>query len=564
MRRFGDLPFRQKLVLMMMMTGTVAVLVMFAAMTGYEWLRFRHWFVRGLMTEAEMVGANCSAALAFSDVRAATEILGALRARPEITHAWLLRSDGRPFATFGGAGPPVPTLDSGHQFGPNEVILCQPVKFGDDIIGRICLRASLREQHLRLWTYVAIAVGVVIVALATAFWLSARLQRLVSDPVLSLTRAVRAVGEHRDYALRVTKTDSDEIGVLIDGFNTMLAQIEQRDAELQASEARFRQVMETIQEVFWLRDGRDNKFIYVSPAYERIWGRRRDELYLSPGIWLDAVHPDDRGRVRQSMLREHTHGQFDEEYRILRPDGAIRWVRDRAFAVRDAEGQAIRIAGISEDVTERKRLEREILDISDREQRRIGQDIHDGLCQQLVGVAFVARLLENKLAKTNSPCVNDAHEIGVLLQQSVTEARNLSHGLSPVRLDKDGLQLALHELTGSVSAVFNIPCAFDCPVPARVDDSTAATHLYRIAQEAINNAVKHARAQHLTIRLLQGPATLTLAVEDDGIGIPANIATKGIGLHVMHSRARLIGATLSIQRGPAGGTILTCAYPQPE
>jgi len=126
---------------------------------------------------------------------------------------------------------------------------------------------------------------------------------------------------------------------------------------LRESQERFYQVAENIREVFWMTDPEKNRMIYISPAYESIWGRSCDSLYASPRSWLDALHPDDRDRVLQAALTKQISGAYDEEYRIVRPDGATRWIWDRAFPIRDASGQVYRITGIAEDITDRKQAE---------------------------------------------------------------------------------------------------------------------------------------------------------------------------------------------------------------
>jgi PAS domain S-box-containing protein len=209
--------------------------------------------------------------------------------------------------------------------------------------------------------------------------------------------------------------------------------------------------------------------------------------------------------------------------------------------------------------------EAQILEISDREQARIGQDLHDGLCQQLVGLAFDANSLDHQLAKTGRSEAAAARRIADRLDQAITEARQLSRGLFPVRLEGDGLPSALEELARTTRERSCIVCDFESDGPVLVPDGSLATHLYRIAQEAVNNAVKHARPKLIVIRLRLHAERIELTVEDDGTGLDPAPAIKpaGLGLHIMEYRARTLGGTLQIARGADGGTLVSCCVPCP-
>jgi len=279
---------------------------------------------------------------------------------------------------------------------------------------------------------------------------------------------------------------------------------------------------------------------------------------------LETIHAEDRKPVVEAMLMKQAAGEYDQQYRIIRPDGALRWIRDRAFPIRDGSGKVIRIVGIAEDVTDRRRLEREILEISDREQARIGQDLHDGLCQQLVSLGFDNNALEQQLAAHALPAVAAAQKMGKVLDDAIAEARSLARGLFPVQLEADGLSLALQQLAAGVSARARVECRVDCPQPVLVRDNTVATHLYRIAQEAVNNAVKHSRSASILMELKTNNNRIELKVSDDGIGIrPAPNPTGGMGLHIMKYRAQAINGTLTIEHAPRHGTIVSCSAPQP-
>ena len=131
-------------------------------------------------------------------------------------------------------------------------------------------------------------------------------------------------------------------------------------ASLRESEERFRQITENIREVFWLADAVSRELLYVSPGFDLIWGRSRDQLRTSPGLWLDAVHGDDRHKVEQAVSNQHIAAARDLQYRVVRPDGSVRWVHDRAFPVRDASGRVYRVAGVAEDITGQRQAESKI------------------------------------------------------------------------------------------------------------------------------------------------------------------------------------------------------------
>jgi len=483
----------------------------------------------------------------------------------------------------------------------------------------------------------------------------------------------------------------------------------------------FRQVTENITEVFWVTDPAKTRVNYVSRGFERVWGQPRQAVYTNPATWLDGVHSQDRPRVVHATYTQQIAGDYDEQYRVQRPDGTLCWVHDRAFPVRNEKGEVYRLVGITEDVTEHKRaehlleaqrdigvalsvtndlnaaldqlletatklegidcggvylmnqetgalelqahsglsaefvqkviryepeapevtlvkegkvrypicsadgntegcfwsgdglrslavipmrhegqvlgalnlashvqdeiplpigvaletiaaqaagaiarirLERQILEISDREQARIGQDIHDGLCQQLIGMAFNANSLEQTLSLQQRAEAVTARRISVLLDEAITEARRVCRGLYPVRLKTEGLIPALEELAHTVTERFGLRCECQLGTRRLLCDITTATHLYRIAQEAVNNAVKHSGARHIHLRLDASDGALELEIQDDGTGFRMGPSRAGgMGLHIMDYRARTIGASLEILDTGAG-TKVSCRVAQ--
>ena len=522
----------------------------------------------------------------------------------------------------------------------------------------------------------------------------------------------------------------DVSGALVGAVNMLVDITERKQAELslRESEERFRQVVENIDEVFWMTDLEKNRMLFISSGYEKIWRETRESLYSSPRRWIEAIHPEDRERVLRDALRKQTRGDYDEEYRIIRSDGTLRWIHDRAFPVRNADGTMDRIAGIAEDITERKQaeealrlrsrqqgaladlgrralerrdlgqllddaaalvpqilgiefccvlellpggealllragagwreglvtretvsagsdsqwgftllsstpvivedlrtetrfhppalmcdhgvvsgmsviihargrpygvlsahtserreftgvdvdflqsvanvlaaaierrqLEEELLCTIEREQQRIGQDLHDGLCHQLAGIGFSTGLIARDLPDSLDAKNKLTHAVGHI-RDAILEARMLARGLSPVQLESDGLMSALHELVSTTEQLFKISCRFDCEEPVLIEDNGIATHLYRIAQEAIHNAIKHGRASHVSVTLASS-GDHTLTISDDGLGLPAEFSGgQGMGLRIMKYRAGMIGGRISIGAGQRNGTKVACTW----
>jgi signal transduction histidine kinase len=204
-------------------------------------------------------------------------------------------------------------------------------------------------------------------------------------------------------------------------------------------------------------------------------------------------------------------------------------------------------------------LEREIIGISEREQQRIGHDLHDGLGQHLVAIGFAADSLKHDLQRDSLRGAAAAGQIGDLIHDAVRRARDLARGLSPVDSHEGGLEAALEELALSASRLTGIPCSFMCDCPVTINDNTQAVHLFRIAQEALNNAAKHSQAKLIVIALEAGNGSLSLRVSDDGVGFdPTRSENNGMGLSIMRYRARMIGAALDIQPNSPNGTVVSC------
>src|SRR5688572_24198238 len=210
---------------------------------------------------------------------------------------------------------------------------------------------------------------------------------------------------------------------------------------------------------------------------------------------------------------------------------------------------------------DRQRLEAEILEISENEQRRIGQDLHDSLGQQLTAIELMCQSVVSDLEGVNSDLQSRVIRIGGFLRQAITQTRLLAHSLAPFRLDLDGLEAALQGLVAQAEMAGRSKCRLLCPKPVNPPKSNdTVLHLYRIAQEAMNNAVKHSGAESITVSLLQEDRAMELSVTDNGRGL-ASHGRAGIGLQVMRHRASVIGADLAVESERGKGTTIRCRLP---
>ncbi|HJT81234.1 MAG TPA: sensor histidine kinase [Chthoniobacterales bacterium] len=221
-----------------------------------------------------------------------------------------------------------------------------------------------------------------------------------------------------------------------------------------------------------------------------------------------------------------------------------------------------RTKALRREIAERERLDREISTVADRERRRIGQELHDSVCQHLTGTALAAQSLRDRLEHRSAPEVQEADKVIDYIEQGIDLSRNLARGFFSPELDAEGLAFALKSLASNMTERFQIPCSFSGEETVRVADSTVATQLYRIAQEAVMNAIKHAEAKSISIALRGAGRDVTLTVQDNGVGLPTRLPEPpGLGLRLMSHGAALIGAEFNISRNPGGGTTVACKVP---
>ena len=309
------------------------------------------------------------------------------------------------------------------------------------------------------------------------------------------------------------------------------------------------------------------RIIFANQKFCSMLGYKEREL--AGQTIFQITHPGDLAESRRlfrRIVRKAEPYQLEKRYR--RKDGSTLWVSVSAAPLRDAKGKTQSAVAVILDIGDQKKaqailedrargLEGEILAISDREQRRLGQDLHDSLCQHLTAIAFMARSVALRLKKHRVIEVEHIEKIAELINDGVTEARTIARGLHPVEMEPPGLVTALAVLVRQPH--WPVPCRLEADEEISVPDSTVALHLYRIAREAVINANKYSCAREIIVRMRRSASGIELSVIDDGVGIPANSpAGSGMGFHIMQYRARSIGARLEIKPIKPHGTRLTC------
>jgi two-component system CheB/CheR fusion protein len=330
---------------------------------------------------------------------------------------------------------------------------------------------------------------------------------------------------------------------------------------LRDSEERLRAILDTAVEGIITIDER-GAIESCNAAAERIFGYQAEEII---GRNVKVLMPEPYRREHDGYLANYAktgHARIigiGREVVGRRKDGTV-FPMDLSVSEVRLEHRRL-FTGFVRDITERKRLEKEVLEISDRERRSIGHGLHDGLSQHLAGIELMSQVLEQNLAKKSKTAAAQAGKIAEHVREAIVQTRMLARGLSPVSIEANGLMSALQELAGTISKLFHVDCLFECAEPILVNDNAAATHVYRIAQEAVSNAIKHGKASRISIQLRRKLTDAELIVKDNGIGLPEETATNdGMGLQIMKYRAGMIGATVEIGPVAGKGTAVMCVF----
>ena len=410
-----------------------------------------------------------------------------------------------------------------------------------------------------------------------------------------------ADGEYRWFIGRNVPLRSN--GTVLSWFGTAtdIHGLKEAEAALRESEERFRLLVEGAPDYAMFLLDPANVITFWSVGAERVFGWRAEEALGQSGELIFT--PEDRARDQEekeikTALRK---GVANDRRWHLRKDGSRVWMDGVMRRLDDENGNLRGFAKIARDATElhqaeqelktshqdlerrvlertaqltalneklkteikeRAQVEQELLLVSEREKRRIGQDLHDSLCQELAASALFLRTASHKMEKKSPAGAKVLEDAARIVNDNVGLARDLARGLHPVELSSQGLANALRELTFRTSQVRSVTCQFECPRQVRIRDEAVALNLYRIAQEAVTNAVKNGNANAIVIKLVRNGKELVLSVKDNGKGFSVAKSPSGMGLHIMKYRADVIGARLTIESADGHGALVTCILPR--
>jgi PAS domain S-box-containing protein len=361
-------------------------------------------------------------------------------------------------------------------------------------------------------------------------------------------------GLHSNIVTKYPLRDSDGKIYAIGGIVTDITERKRAEESLRENEKHLADFFEQAPlGLFWVStDGRVQRvnhaqLILLGCTLKECEGRSVSDFFADPELAVEAL-----ARLARHGKLENLRARFRRRDRSIRHvliDANGLWRGDTFIASR----------WFVRDITYRVDLEQEILAISERERNRLGHDLHDDLCQQLSGIEFLSQTLAGQLSANSPDEAVRAREIAGMIRQAVEHTRHLARGLSPLQLEEDGIVMGLRELADRTQRLFHITCRFRGEAPALRKQDAVGIHLYRIAQEAINNAIKHGKARHIDIDLAVRAGAIILAVRDNGVGFPLRPhKRKSMGLRVMQYRASVLGGSLLVHRRVNGGTTVVC------
>lgn len=357
------------------------------------------------------------------------------------------------------------------------------------------------------------------------------------------------------------------IGLLIRKSMNALAALEARrqstEANLLRSEEHLKMALKGAKIGTWEWDMHTNE-VKWSESIADIFGLPQGAFDGRYETYLSLIHPADRDalKARLRYALDHPGEPYISEHRIIWRDGSLHWLSARGDVIRDEDGKPLRMAGTTMDITEHKILERALIEASNREQQRLGQDLHDDLGQWLTSVREEARTLSQNLVSKSEADAAHAEKIATWASEAIDRTRMLVRGMAPAVIETGGLAAALREVATSTKQMFQIRCHCTCDESLAIHDTEVSLQLYRIAQEAISNALRHSKATEVWVNLAPEPdGWVCLSIRDNGRGIPYPLPKgPGMGLRIMQFRAGLLGGHVDIHPAENGGTEVVCRF----
>ena len=431
MKTFRDLPIQQKMLVMTLLICGAVLCVAIAALFTFQVLNFRSNFQRDAATLAVIIANQSTAAVSYGDETTASEVVGSLQAKPTVVAASLVLTNNTVLAHFGKAEdagslsqfPPA----GQHRFTGGQLLVTQPVILKGERVGTLCLRSDYQRTFLQLLGFYGLVIlGITVVSIGLAVFLSSRLGRGITDPIFELARTAQIIGEQKDYSVRaVVKSRRDELGRLTEAFNEMLGRIQTQDAALSLSQQKMEALVHAIDGIVWERAPDTFKFTFISRQSEDMLGYAPALWLNQPNFWESKLHPQDAAKAVQAGHEMAARGQpYSYEYRLLATEGRTVWIRESGTVLVE-NGRPVAMRGIFQDIT-RHKLDAEQLD-------KLNRQLMD--TSRLAGMAEVATgVLHNVGNILNSVSVS-ATVVGDKLRRSKVD--NLRRATDMLR-DQNG------------------------------------------------------------------------------------------------------------------------------
>ena len=575
MRRFRDISIKRKLVLIIMLTTAASLLLACSTIVVEELRAFRRDMVRDLSTQADIVASGSSAALLFNDPKAATETVAALRAKPSIVAARIYTPRGSLFAQYDRSARDVNLLPAtaqaeGFTFHSGNVVIFRRVMLDGEMVGTIGIQSGTREMYSRLWSFIGIVATVIGVSLLAAFLLSSKAQNLISKPILKLAGVAKLVSDEKDYSVRVVSHGHDELGVLMDGFNEMLEQIEHRDAALQEahdqlevrveqrtkelqqeiverkraeqtlieSEEKFRALVESTSDWIWELDAQ-GRYTYSSPQVRNLLGYSPEEVIGE--FPFDLMPQDEAARLLPivgAMMERHEPISVLENTN-LHKDGRIVIFETNGVPFFHLDGALAGYRGIDHDITERKLAENELkkakeaAEAANQAKSEFLANMSHEVRTPMNGIIGMTELaLDTELTPEQKEYLDAVRESADAMLTVVNDILDFSK-IEARKLDLDPTQFKLRDSLVDIVSTLALRAhekdlELICHVVPDVPDAVVGDvgRLRQIVVNLVGNAIKFTDSGEVVVRIekeseIQDEITLHFSISDTGVGIPA-------------------------------------------